>query len=268
MAIAGLPMYDLPGVRAATDAWWSGLARHLRAAGVEPVPDALTRPANVDAHWREPDLLFSQTCGYPLTHTLASTVRLVATPCYDVPGCDGADYCSLVIVAAGSPATDISGLRGARCAYSGPASQSGFNALRALVAPIAEGRPFFSAATASGGHGASIAMVAAGEADVAAVDCVTHALTRTHAPDALAATRVLCRTPAAPGLPYVTAASRGDDEVARLRDGLRAALDDPNLADSRATLRITGAEVLAAGAYGRIDHMERAAVEAGAGGLA
>jgi hypothetical protein len=40
--IASLPMYDWPEVREATDAWWAGLARHLRDAGFE-APDRLTR---------------------------------------------------------------------------------------------------------------------------------------------------------------------------------------------------------------------------------
>jgi hypothetical protein len=44
--IATLPMYDWPEVREATDAWWAGLARHLRGAGFEAPtgsPGAATR---------------------------------------------------------------------------------------------------------------------------------------------------------------------------------------------------------------------------------
>src|SRR6185312_8107473 len=33
MAVASLPMYDLPELRAATDAWWKGLARAFRREG-------------------------------------------------------------------------------------------------------------------------------------------------------------------------------------------------------------------------------------------
>jgi hypothetical protein len=40
--IATLPMYDWPQLRSSTDAWWAGLARHLRAAGID-APDRLTR---------------------------------------------------------------------------------------------------------------------------------------------------------------------------------------------------------------------------------
>ncbi|MDG2285564.1 MAG: hypothetical protein P8N43_08535 [Alphaproteobacteria bacterium] len=45
--IAALPMYDLPETRAATDAWWSILCRHFRRAGLEGMPNILTRTTNV-----------------------------------------------------------------------------------------------------------------------------------------------------------------------------------------------------------------------------
>ena len=35
MAVASLPMYDLPELREATDAWWRGLARAFAAEGLE-----------------------------------------------------------------------------------------------------------------------------------------------------------------------------------------------------------------------------------------
>src|SRR3546814_8202871 len=83
---ASLPMYDLPGLEAATDAWWAGLAAAFRAEGLHQVPERLTREGGHAALWTAPDLLFSQTCGYPLTHALAGRVTLVATPIYDCPG--------------------------------------------------------------------------------------------------------------------------------------------------------------------------------------
>ena len=43
MARASLPMYDFPEVRDATLAWWAGLARAFRRAGVPDVPDRLAQ---------------------------------------------------------------------------------------------------------------------------------------------------------------------------------------------------------------------------------
>ena len=89
MMIASLPMYDLPELRTATDTWWSGMAAALRRAGIDAVPDQLTRVYNVATVWRDPNLLLSQTCGYPLVRDMAGILQPIATPIYNAPGCDG-----------------------------------------------------------------------------------------------------------------------------------------------------------------------------------
>ena len=260
--LASLPMYDLPEVSAATDAWWSGVASALQRAGLDAVPEALTRDPDVDL-WHSQEMILSQTCGYSLTHELAGAVELVATPAYSADGCSGADYSSLIVVSDDNPATGLEDLRGAVCAYSRPHSHSGYNALRAAVAPLAGGGAFFSRVVESGGHPVSIELVATGQADVCAVDCVTHALIAKCRPDALAGTRVIAATERAPGLPYVTRAGADDDHLSRLRDGLNEAFADPRLADVRGTLLLTGMQVLGYDAYRRIDAMEDSAHAAG-----
>src|SRR3546814_12893252 len=77
---ASLPMYDLPGLEAATDAWWAGLAAAFRAEGLHQVPERLTREGGHAALWTAPDLLFSQTCGYSLAAALAGVVPPARTP--------------------------------------------------------------------------------------------------------------------------------------------------------------------------------------------
>ena len=57
-------------------------------------------------------MFFSQACGYPLITSLAGKVSLLATPCYDAPGCEGPDYCSLVIVRGDAPWMSFEELRG------------------------------------------------------------------------------------------------------------------------------------------------------------
>ena len=256
MSIASLTMYDLPDVTAATDAWWAGLARAMRREGIEDVPDGLRRDDDVKPTWRAPDLLFSQTCGYPLMHEFAGQLRVVATPHFDCPGCEGPRYCSLVIVRADDTASALDDLRGRVATANGPDSQSGYSALRGTIAPLARSGRFFSEVVISGGHANSLALVAEGKADVCAVDCVTHALLSRHRPGAVANLRVLGPSVDAPGLPYVTRASASDDLLQRLRAALFAALDDPGLAAVRETLLIAGAEVLPEGAYDRIIEIE------------
>jgi len=190
-------------------------------------------------------------------------LKVVATPVYDAPGCAGPDYCSQIVVRADDPARDLAELRGRSAAITHSASQSGYSALRATVAHLADQGRFFGKVVESGGHPNSLALVAAGEADVCATDSVTHALLARHRPEALEGLRVLTRSPAAPGLPYVTRAGADDDRMARLRRALFAALDDPGLASARAALLIAGAEIWPETAYQRIVDLERRAEELG-----
>lgn len=268
MAIVSLPMYDLPEVREATDEWWSGLAGHFRDAGIAGAPDRLNRDIAAKDAWRDPALLFSQTCGYPLTHEFRGRLTVVATPAYQAAGCDGADYCSYLVVRDGAAAGSIADLRGSVAAVNGMDSQSGWNALAAAVAPFAEGDGFFSRIELSGAHAESIAMVRDGGADVAAIDAVTLALIERHRPAALHGIRRLAETPAAPGLPYVTRRGADAGLVEALWLGLQAAVADPSLAAVRDALLIDGAERLAIGAYDRILAIEKLAEAAGLSAMA
>lgn len=261
--LASLPMYDLPEVERATNAFWTGLARGFRREGLDDVPPTLNREGSRMDHWTAPDLLFSQACGYPLTHEFAGRLQLVATPCYDAPGCGGPSYRSLVVVREDAEARDLADLRGTVAVVNSEDSQSGYSALRALVAPLSRRGRFFGNVRISGSHAASLDMVASGDADVAAIDCVTHALLERYRADALSGTRVLTRTATAPGLPYVTAAGTAPDVLRRLQAGLFNALAAPDLASAREALLLVDAEVLPLSAYGRIEAMEESARAAG-----
>jgi ABC-type phosphate/phosphonate transport system substrate-binding protein len=263
MSLASLPMYDLPELAEATAALWDGLARHLRRAGIADVPAARLAAPVLPDHWLEPDLLLSQTCGYPLRHVLKDAVRLVATPCYAAPACEGAGYCSLVVVPADSPAADLADLRGRRVAFNAPDSQSGFNVLRAAVAPLAQGGRFFAEAIATGSHAASLELVAGGGADVAALDCVSFALFQRGGRPATESVRILCRTAAAPALPFITAASTSDADLLRLRRALRAMIADPALAKARGALLLRDFMLLPDSAYDVLLDQECAAIAAG-----
>ena len=245
MRLASLPMYCEDELRPATERWWAGLARHLRDCGVKDVPDRLTWPDDYHGHWRAPGLLFSQTCGYPLVNILGPAVKLIATPSYDAPGCDGARYAAHVVVPESAGAESVGDLRGCRLAVNGITSYSGYHVWRQML-PAGEDPPsFFGEIVASGSHRASIACVAAEAADACAVDCVTHALLSDSTPEELHGTRVLTSSPTAPGMPFVTTAATPHEQIEKMRQGLRTALADPSLAPAREPLRLTGASVLA-----------------------
>ena len=109
--------------RACGRRWPQALAGH----GV-PAPAALDRRADYASVWREPGLVLSQTCGYPYATALRGRVQLVATPAYRAAGCDGARYCSMLLVRADDPAQALADLRGRRVAFNATDSQSGHNA--------------------------------------------------------------------------------------------------------------------------------------------
>ena len=260
---ASLPMYSLPEVRDHTDRLWTAVAEELRRLGVAGVPDTLERPADHRDAWRPHGLLLSQSCGYPAAGALRGVVRIVATPHYTAPGCDGLRYSSVVAVRASSRATTLPALRGTVCAFNARDSHSGYNALRAMIAPIAGGRPFFAATIETGAHVASIEAVRDGRADVCAIDCVTWALLTRHRPASLSGLAVLARTEAMPGLPFVTGGGRPDAAVATLRRALARALARADLADTRDALLIAGVSASALDTYEPLLAMEHDAAALG-----
>lgn len=259
-------MYDLPELRGATDAWWLGMAAALRREGIGDLPQRLFRNGRLQAwwwsgdidvhgsarkprwlfgngelprHWRDPGLVLSQCCGYHLVSRYAGHLQPVGTPCYSAPGCRGPHQCSFIVVRAESAAARLADLRGAVVAYNSRDSHSGYSSLRGMIAPLSGGKRFFARSIASGSHMNSIVLVAKGAADVACVDCVSHALIGRHRPAALLGTRLLGCTMTAPGPPYVTAGKASADRARRIRAGLQAALADPGLAGVRDALMIS-----------------------------
>lgn len=246
--VASLPMYDLPELRPAAEAIWLSMARTLRASGFEGTPARLTW-APPRQLWRDRELLFSQTCGYPLVHGYSGRLRPIATPCYHAAGCSGPHYRSAIVVRRSSDYQTLTDCRGRTCAVNSWDSLSGWQALAALVAPLADGGGFFGSARLTGSHLASAEAVASGAADLAAIDAICWAQLSRHRPTVAGALRVLDWTGPAPGLPFVTSADAEDHVVRRLRSAVFAMLADDSVRPQRDTLLLAGAEVLELGDY-------------------
>ena len=242
-----LPMYL--SKRQAVLSLWEVLRTRLLQAGCGGMPRTLDWPEDLLAHWRDPQLLLGQTCGYPLTHALAGAVQLVGVFSYNAPGCYGI-FCRSQLVArtedAGRPLADF---RGLRVAFNSDDSQSGYNALRAAVAPLAQDGRFFAEALATGGHAASMAAVQQGRADIAAIDCVTLDGLRRNMPQALDGLCTIGQTPAYPGLPLITGQSTSAAELRALQAVLAALVRDPAAADALAALGIVGFQTLPLDTY-------------------
>lgn len=260
MRLVSLAMYvSPPPVAEATRLLYEFLRDSLRADGLEGVPDALDDAVRYDEAWLHPDLLLAQTCGYPYVRHLRGRVRLVATPAYGHPGCDGPSKCSVIVIHRSSTAAVLEDLRGSRAAINEPDSNSGVNLFRASIAPLARGGRFFDAVIETGGHRASIDAVASGRADVAAIDCVSYGNMLRFDPGRLASLRVLAETAKGPGLPFITRAGASNAEVMSLRRALKAAIEAPALADVRDTLSLRDFAILDDGDYQPLADMEATA---------
>jgi ABC-type phosphate/phosphonate transport system substrate-binding protein len=241
--IASLPMYDFPEVRWATEAFGRAVLRQLGS----DIP--LDTGLDHAAPWFRPDLVFSQTCGYPLTHGLRGKAHYVATPHYNAPGCDGPLYCSIVFAREARP---LAAFRGLRAAVNAPDSMSGMLALKVVFVELAVDGRFFGSAVLTGSHLASLEAVRDGAADVCAIDAVTVATARRYRPTLLEGLVEIARSPKVPGLPYITKARSPVD----VRVALSAVLADAAFAEARDALLLTGFSALDDAAYDVIPHME------------
>jgi ABC-type phosphate/phosphonate transport system substrate-binding protein len=262
-AIAQLPMYDPPEVRAANDALWRAVAARLRRAGLADVPAGLSRHFDRHETWRNDGLLLGQSCGYPAITGFKDRLRIIATPIYDAPGCEGMAHRSFILVPAASRAQSLADLRGKRFALNSWDSNSGMNLARLAFAPLASKGRFFGEILETGSHAGSLTLIAGGGADAAAIDCVTYALLARGRPALAARTRVLAETAPGPSLPFVTSRETPRATVAMLREALASAVADPALEAPRQALFLAAVAPADEGDYAILLDYERQAREMG-----
>jgi len=236
--VASLPMYDWPEIAWANDILWAAIVARLNAAGVA-APAELDRRQPSDGIWRHPGLVLSQTCGYPFSTRLRGAVRLIGTPIYDVFGCDGPYYSSIIIVRADEHRGRLAEVGGKRFAYNTTDSLSGYLALGA-AAKDAGIDPSLREWIETGSHRDSALAVAVGNADVAAIDAVCWALTLRYHPDASSRLKVIATTALLPGLPLVTGIERRDAEIQAIRAAINDAIADPKTLSARQALSLVG----------------------------
>lgn len=239
--IASLGMYDFGPAMAANDRLWALVRDGLRARGL-PAPETLTRGEDAFwAAWQAPDLVLSQTCGYPFRARLHGRVSYIGTPDYGVDGCPPGHYCSVFVVRADDPRNRLEDFDGAPFAYNEDLSQSGWAAPQTHAAGLGLRLP---PALKTGGHRLSATAVAEGRADIAALDAVTWALLQGVDP-VTTRLRVLGMTDPTPGLPMIAALGADADATFAALDDAIAALAPAD----RATLRLRGLVRLSEAAY-------------------
>ncbi len=235
--IAALPMYDWPELREEHDSFWLVLQKNLNAQGIN-APLNLTRNIDDQQHWLSPKLLLGQTCGFPYSTTLAGKVRYLATPQYDVEGCEGSNYSSAIIVHKDS-GLEVRELQAKNLVFNSTSSWSGF---RTLVLQFGSLDKYFSELKESGGHRNSARMVASRNCDVAAIDAVCWHLLQRFEPDTADKLRIVGWTNPQPALPFITSAEQPAETILALRSALNDVLSSDDFANN--LLALEGIEVL------------------------
>ena len=263
MFIASLPMYNIPEIRNASSSLWNGIAKYLRLEGVENVPDQLIFNQTLHDLWSNPNLIFSQCCGYDVVRRFENTLTPLVVPHFDVDACADGEYSSLVVVSEDCQYDDVLEMYGTVAAINGSESHSGMSSLRQLVASRNKNGRFFNAVKISGAHVKSLSMLRHREADVAAIDCVTYALLSVYKPKTLVGTRVLGRTHHSPAPPYVTRTDYGSTMAERMRTALLRAFEDPVTTSARQALFLKKFKRVDIATYHKISDVEEYAVNLG-----
>jgi ABC-type phosphate/phosphonate transport system substrate-binding protein len=260
---ASLPMYNLPEMRPRNSAFWDALADELRRDGGRDLPAELIFARGPVPDRIGDEVLFSQTCGYPLQTIYRGQYRLLGVPTYDAPGCGEATHSAFILVRKDSRFEKPEDLKGATFALNSLHSNSGMNLPRLLFARLAGGKPFFRSVVETGSHPNSIARVASGELDAASIDCLTYVFFRDHRPAVVDGLRVIGQTPDSPAIPFVTSIATAAGDAARLQAALFRLAADPARRPILAGLRLTNISKPDPAAYAGLMDYERQAADLG-----
>lgn len=214
MPLISMPMYDIhrPSTAALANTICQLLVKHDVHADV-------VWPQDLLSHWRDDQLLLSGSCAYPLVKNLPK-VQLVGAFHSLAQGCENLRSRSWLVARSADEGRSLSDFRGQRAVCNSEDSHSGFNALRYLIAPLAQQGKFFRQTLFSGSHVASLAALRALQADIAAIDCITWALLRRYQPEALDGLAIVGETPLCAALPLITSANTDALLMEKLRSVL------------------------------------------------
>ncbi len=195
-SLVTLPMYAFPENTVPTRKLGESLAEALRSHGVPArwSASACDDHTSLVAHWRNPSLVLSQSCGLPLVEALFDAVEPVGTFDWKDGGVSPGRYRSVVV-----SRRHRTGL--IRPAINGYHSLSGWASLGVFLF----GRDDVLEPVVTGSHAASIAALLSGQADVAAIDGVSWTLlSRYGRAEGLT---IIGEGPVIPSLPLITSRS-------------------------------------------------------------
>ena len=201
--IAGLDMYSWPETRDVFEGLW----RHCRGVLADQglaAPESLTPCGEtLDDAARQGELILGQICG--ITFARANH----AQPCYQAlaaltPDDDAIPLgCYRSVIIANKPHDSLAALVQKTLAVNSWQSYSGWYALRHHLIKAGFGDSI-TQSQISGAHRQSVAVVASGKADWAAIDEISWGMLKRIDPALFQSVYVVDHTAPAPGLPFVT----------------------------------------------------------------
>lgn len=253
---AELAMYVAPQpVQVASEQWLTRIVALLDA------PRRDGRGLELLELFRSPDLLLTQTCGYPLMTLLRGQVQLVGRPRYELNDSSAGNHCSLIVSRATDPRIDLADFKGSRGVINDRHSNSGMNLFRHRLAPLQQGGRFFASVAVSGAHQQSLRHVREGWADLACIDSVTFDCLARYAPAEVAGLRLVARTATSPTLPYITALDTGGVGAEQIRRAMNQALQQ--LPQVRAVLGVQEVLPVSEADYHPVLDLQRVATDCG-----
>lgn len=217
--LAELLMYTAPEpIRQANEIWLTQILERLG------ITRRTAEGLSLTDLWLPPDLLLTQTCGYPLMTALRGKVRVLGRPRYELLHASGGNHCSLLLSRADDLRRSLPDFLGSRGVINGEDSNSGMNLLRHRLALLHRDGQFFAEVGISGSHRESLRWLREGLADLAAIDSVTFAYLARDAAEEVSGLRVVERSALSPTLPYITAASVSEEKAEAIREVMNQTL--------------------------------------------
>ena len=224
-------MYPFASVEGAWDELWTAV--HRRAPWT---PERLTRSGDVHARWYDTDCLVTHVCGWPFAALHRNDMTLIGSFTLDLPEADDAGHYHSVLLSTRNVELEHLIRPDVRVVANSADSLSGWISL--LAATVGPGNEWPGPIAFTSAHRDSLIAMAKGEADLACIDSLTLSFIRDEEPELLADLHQVGLGPRIP-TPAITArTSLGTDRIGQLADALRAAVNDPSIADARRALRI------------------------------
>jgi ABC-type phosphate/phosphonate transport system substrate-binding protein len=233
-------MYDRPWNRAQHEALWALIRDALRDHGLA-APERLDQDHDPLAGWERPDIVLGQICNLPYRAAFRDRLTPIGTADHALPGIAPGHYRSVFVVRQDDPSDTLADCHTHRLALNDPMSQSGWGA--ALETAGQQGLTL-NPVLRTGAHRASMAAVASGLADLAAIDIVTWLIDEEEG-QATKGLRVIGETVSSPGMTFVTGPDADPEPFAAALSEAIAALPS----DDAAALRVHGIVRLPPGAY-------------------